>query len=367
MARLAWHATSLNSPTKGSRHHRFKFNRLVPCALAFPHSSASASARSGRARRRVDLVAARRRHGRAWRAESSARGSSSFYRLASSSARSTTIYSIADGLVRARPHRPARPAARSDLSSLRRREKASRSTCSTAAFSHTHPELAGRVRRGYDAVSRTIQDLQRARHRRRRRDRRRDARRRARRGDRRREDGAVRQAARHHQGHRRRRALGDRGSQAASGTGRRQLVVHRRHRRATFRRSTAPSTQLRAAGIPVIVSAGNLEIDACHVSPGNSPRATIVVGASARRDERQSTAATTIDRSPRAGHGVRPVHRPLRAGRLGAAAEPRPRPRADLAAVERNVDVGGLRERRGRALSRDASRRDARTEVLQRI
>ncbi len=38
--------------------------------------------------------------------------------------------------------------------------------------------------------------------------------------------------------------------------------------------------ELRANGIPVIVSAGNLEVDACHVSPGNSPGA-IVVGASA--------------------------------------------------------------------------------------
>ena len=37
--------------------------------------------------------------------------------------------------------------------------------------------------------------------------------------------------------------------------------------------------ELRAAGIPVIVSAGNLDIDACRVSPANS-RGTIVVGAS---------------------------------------------------------------------------------------
>jgi subtilisin family serine protease len=37
--------------------------------------------------------------------------------------------------------------------------------------------------------------------------------------------------------------------------------------------------ELRAAGIPVVVSAGNLDIDACHVSPGNS-KGTIVVGAS---------------------------------------------------------------------------------------
>lgn len=37
--------------------------------------------------------------------------------------------------------------------------------------------------------------------------------------------------------------------------------------------------QLRAAGIPVVVSAGNLEINACKVSPGNAEGA-IVVGAS---------------------------------------------------------------------------------------
>lgn len=38
--------------------------------------------------------------------------------------------------------------------------------------------------------------------------------------------------------------------------------------------------ELRAAGIPVVVSAGNLEINACRVSPGNAGGA-IVVGASA--------------------------------------------------------------------------------------
>lgn len=38
--------------------------------------------------------------------------------------------------------------------------------------------------------------------------------------------------------------------------------------------------ELRAAGIPVIVSAGNIEINACRVSPGNAP-GSIVVGASA--------------------------------------------------------------------------------------
>lgn len=38
-------------------------------------------------------------------------------------------------------------------------------------------------------------------------------------------------------------------------------------------------TELRAAGIPVIVSAGNVDVNACRVSPGNAD-GTIVVGAS---------------------------------------------------------------------------------------
>ncbi|MEO7086133.1 MAG: S8 family peptidase [Gemmatimonadaceae bacterium] len=44
---------------------------------------------------------------------------------------------------------------------------------------------------------------------------------------------------------------------------------------------------LRAAGIPVVVSAGNLDIDACRVSPGNAT-GTIVVGASSLHAERDS-------------------------------------------------------------------------------
>src|SRR4029077_5009471 len=51
-------------------------------------------------------------------------------------------------------------------------------------------------------------------------------------------------------------------------------------------------TELRAAGIPVIVSAGNLEIDACRVSPSNSP-GTIVVGASGVAALRMSSGGTT--------------------------------------------------------------------------
>jgi subtilisin family serine protease len=45
--------------------------------------------------------------------------------------------------------------------------------------------------------------------------------------------------------------------------------------------------ELRQAGIPVIVSAGNLDIDACRVSPANS-RGTIVVGASSLGGGRDS-------------------------------------------------------------------------------
>ena len=51
---------------------------------------------------------------------------------------------------------------------------------------------------------------------------------------------------------------------------------------------------LRAAGIPVIVSAGNVDVNACRISPGNAD-GTIVVGASALiKDER--SASDPIDR-----------------------------------------------------------------------
>ena len=61
--------------------------------------------------------------------------------------------------------------------------------------------------------------------------------------------------------------------------------------------------QLNAAGIPVIVSAGNMEINACHVSPGNSPGA-IVVGASRVRRATPDTTATLVDeRAPGTAYG----------------------------------------------------------------
>jgi len=63
--------------------------------------------------------------------------------------------------------------------------------------------------------------------------------------------------------------------------------------------------ELRAAGIPVVVSAGNLDIDACRVSPANS-RGTIVVGASSLGSARDATGrVTTFDRrSPGTAYGA---------------------------------------------------------------
>lgn len=52
---------------------------------------------------------------------------------------------------------------------------------------------------------------------------------------------------------------------------------------------------LRAAGIPVIVSAGNLEINACRVSPGNA-EGTIVVGASSLVRETDRGISEPVDR-----------------------------------------------------------------------
>jgi subtilisin family serine protease len=55
---------------------------------------------------------------------------------------------------------------------------------------------------------------------------------------------------------------------------------------------------LRSAGIAVIVSAGNMDIDACRVSPGNS-QGTIVVGASAvYLDSRGTTPGLADRRAP---------------------------------------------------------------------
>jgi subtilisin family serine protease len=61
--------------------------------------------------------------------------------------------------------------------------------------------------------------------------------------------------------------------------------------------------QLVAAGIPVVVSAGNLETDACHVSPANAPGA-IVVGASRVRRLGSGMLASIVDqRAPGTAYG----------------------------------------------------------------
>jgi subtilisin family serine protease len=61
--------------------------------------------------------------------------------------------------------------------------------------------------------------------------------------------------------------------------------------------------QLLAAGIPVIVSAGNLEMDACHISPGNSPGA-IVVGASRVRRPVLGDGTMVDERAPGTAFGT---------------------------------------------------------------
>ena len=63
-------------------------------------------------------------------------------------------------------------------------------------------------------------------------------------------------------------------------------------------------SDLRAAGIAVVVSAGNLEIDACRVSPSNSP-GTIVVGASGVAGLRMTGGGTSIidRRAPGTAYG----------------------------------------------------------------
>jgi subtilisin family serine protease len=54
-------------------------------------------------------------------------------------------------------------------------------------------------------------------------------------------------------------------------------------------------SMLRAAGIPVVVSAGNVEMNACRISPANAA-GTIVVGASALGREAANGKQRTIDR-----------------------------------------------------------------------
>ena len=61
--------------------------------------------------------------------------------------------------------------------------------------------------------------------------------------------------------------------------------------------------QLNAAGIPVIVSAGNLEMDACHISPGNSPGAIVVGASRVRRASRDASTPLVDERAPGTAYG----------------------------------------------------------------
>lgn len=60
--------------------------------------------------------------------------------------------------------------------------------------------------------------------------------------------------------------------------------------------------ELRAAGIPVVVSAGNIEMNACRIAPANAPGA-IVVGASRVRRSRDSVGLLVDDRAPGTAYG----------------------------------------------------------------
>ena len=61
--------------------------------------------------------------------------------------------------------------------------------------------------------------------------------------------------------------------------------------------------RLRAAGIPVVVSAGNFEIDACHVSPGNAPGALTVGASRVRRIGSGSAWTLSDERAPGTAYG----------------------------------------------------------------
>ncbi len=66
----------------------------------------------------------------------------------------------------------------------------------------------------------------------------------------------------------------------------------------------AAVAELRTAGIPVVVSAGNVERNACRISPANAP-GTIVVGASRVRRQGRGAAAHLVDqRAPGTAYGA---------------------------------------------------------------
>jgi subtilisin family serine protease len=63
-------------------------------------------------------------------------------------------------------------------------------------------------------------------------------------------------------------------------------------------------TALRDAGIPVVVSAGNIEMNACRVAPANSPGAIVVGASRIRRLGADSAARLTDARTPGTAFGA---------------------------------------------------------------
>jgi subtilisin family serine protease len=63
-------------------------------------------------------------------------------------------------------------------------------------------------------------------------------------------------------------------------------------------------TALRDAGIPVVVSAGNLEMNACRIAPANSPGAIVVGASRIRRAGTDSTARLLDARTPGTAYGA---------------------------------------------------------------
>src|SRR5215203_2442455 len=63
-------------------------------------------------------------------------------------------------------------------------------------------------------------------------------------------------------------------------------------------------TELLAAGIPVVVSAGNIEMNACRIAPANSPGAIVVGASRVRRAGTDSTARLIDARTPGTAFGA---------------------------------------------------------------
>jgi subtilisin family serine protease len=61
--------------------------------------------------------------------------------------------------------------------------------------------------------------------------------------------------------------------------------------------------ELREAGIPVVVSAGNVEIDACRIAPGNAPGALVVGASRVHRADDRADGPLADERAPGTAFG----------------------------------------------------------------